>query len=76
MSPVIEDALVVSGSVVGVLVVLFLLSALVIVQCRRGRAHRHGPKAANRPRKLTPDLIQHNVSLPPPLEHQLDDRQV
>ena len=75
MSPIIQDALIVSGSVIGVLVVLFLLFALVIVQCRRSRSHHHRQKST-RARKLTPDLIQHNVSPPPPLEHQLDDRQV
>jgi len=72
MSPLMADVLVVSGSVVGVLVVVVLLTGLILIQCRR---RRHSTKSPP-PRKLTPDLIQHNVNLPPPLEHQLDHRQV
>ena len=70
MSPLMADVLVISGSVLGVLVVILLLTALILIQCRRRRSTK-SPQ-----RKLTPDLIQHNVNLPPPLEHQLDHRQV
>ena len=71
MSPLMADMIVISGSIAGVLIIVLIISTMILIRCRRKRQEIKQPV-----RKLTPDLIQHNVNLPPALTHQINHRQV